>query len=166
MGYELKLIIGQERIYDDTFGGKFNRSISIIAEVDLSNPGYKSGIYKLVMEAQEAEKQRLEGNPDLRRLVIETPYYIEDMNSYAKVVEDTVGLPLVSLPLDVVYDVLYADWENSKADYKSLFGYRRFYLAKVLIQAIKETFVIYEVNDEVKAVNPLAGQLVVIPWGY
>lgn len=40
----------------------------------------------------------------------------------------------------------------------------RFYIALKLIDGILDTFVEQVVSDEVRESNPLAGQLVAIPW--
>ncbi len=153
MGYELKLIIGQEYPWADHT--MLRRTISHYAEVDLAKPGANSELWKLV------------DDPDLdvsRPYSIETSVYNEGKNSYEWLSEDMMGRPLIPMKLTDIRDALRKDWEHSLTEYATSTWYRRFYIALKLIDGILETFVEQVVSDEVRESNPLAGQFVAIPW--
>lgn len=175
MGYEYRLHIGQERSYDSTHGGAYSHTIGVVAVVDLSNPGGKSRIFKLLRDRQEAEQVRLDAislspRSRVRRkasTALHTDVTIREREYHTR--EDSYGLPLVSIPLEEIREALAADWEDSKADYAGSWelGYRRFYVALQLIDAITLTFAAGAcTNEDLLKINPLAGQLVAIPYGY
>lgn len=173
MGYELRLIIGQEWNHDSTIGGQFPHTIQNIAEIDLSNPGYNARIYALVGRYQKAQKAKLDAistSPrSQKRKRASTIRYTDVIigNREQYLYEDSYGMPLVSIPLSLFREALRGDWEDSKAEYSNQqIGYRRFYVALQLIDALIATFPDREVDDATRDVNPLAGQLVVIPWGH
>lgn len=153
MGYELKLLIGQEYPWEDHV--QLRRTIMHYAEVDLAVPGSNAELWKLV------------DDPELgvsRPYSIETSVYNEGKNSYEWLSEDMMGRPLIPMKLTDIRDALRKDWEHSLTEYATSTGYRRFYIALKLIDGILETFVEQVVSDEVRESNPLAGQLVAIPW--
>lgn len=175
MGYEVRLHIGQEWNFDSTGGGQSPHSVREIAVIDLSNPGSDSRIYKLVSKYQDEKKAVLDAispsKQSSRRRNASTYRYTDVMrgNREVHLYEDNYGEPLVSIPIQEIRDALAADWEDSKARYTGWDkGYRRFYVALKLIDSIIETFAEKTdyIDDETKEINPLAGQLVAIPWGH
>ena len=151
MGYVLKLIVGYEYPFDITHGGLFNRHIQQVAEIDLSAPGGRSAIYKLVMDAQKAEQARLKENPEANRLAIKVPAAEYSDVSEIERLTDHVGYPLVAIDLKDVYLALHDDWEHARREFGEP-GYRRFAAGVKMIEAIMESF--------------SADRLVAVPWGH
>lgn len=175
MGYELRLHIGQEWNFDAACNGQFNHTIREIAMVDISSPGYDSRIYRLVGKYQTAEMVRLnklsKAKAKRTRSVISTDVYNARSNNYEKLTADKYDKPFVSIPIREVLDALEADWEDSKREYTGWDkGYRRFYIALALIRSIIETFErehdYLSKDEDLLAINPLAGQLVVFAYGH
>ena len=174
MGYEVRLHIGQEWNFDSSAGGKFPHSIREIASIDLSNHGYSSKIYALVAKYQDAKQAELDAistsKQSSRRRNASTMLHTDVTlsNREVRLFEDNYAKPMVSIPLQEVRDALAADWEASKAQYTGWDRYRRFYVALALIDSIIETFTEKTdyIDEETKKINPLAGQLVAIPWGH
>ena len=174
MGYEVRLHIGQEWFHDSSMEGRFPHSIREIATIDLSNPG-SSQIASLVAKYQQAKQAELDAistsKQSSRRRNASTMLYTDVMrgNREVHLYQDNYGMPLVVIPIQEVRDALAADWEASKAQYTGWDkGYRRFYVALALIDSIIETFTEKTdyIDEETKKINPLAGQLVAIPWGH
>lgn len=172
MGYELRLVLGYEWTYDTTIGGQYPHTIHKVAEIDLSSPGYDSRIYKLVGQYQTAQAQKLNAistSPASRkRRNASTMLYTDVLigNRERNLFVDKYDRPLVSIPIQEIRDAIAADQAEHTDGVRGDFGYRRFYVALALIDALIATFPARIPDADVLAVNPLAGQLVAIPWGH
>ena len=121
MGYEIKLYLGE--VTD--LNGK-NKYFSVTGMIDLRKPGYDSKIHTL------------QNSIDKSKIIEGVYFYGTDGDT--QITEDKCGSQLVAIPAKDVLKAVEEDWENTKRDWNSNIGYRRFYMAIYLLYSFVKSF--------------------------